>query len=61
MMTRSTPPPAQVAPQQGACLLFFPAYENGEADLRMEHSGEVVKKGTKYILNTWVCEVEANE
>jgi hypothetical protein len=48
----------QVQPTRGDCLLFFPAFVDGEADMRMEHCGERVSMGRKYILNTWVCQNE---
>jgi len=48
----------KVQPTRGDCLIFFPAFADGRADLRMEHAGEPVLSGCKYILNTWVCQNE---
>jgi len=48
----------KVTPSEGDCLVFFPAFADGEPDMRMEHSGEPIRSGVKYILNTWVCENE---
>ena len=47
-----------VQPSKGDALLFFPAFADGVADRRMEHSGEEVLAGEKYILNTWVCQYD---
>lgn len=45
-----------VTPEQGAALLFFPCYAGGEMDGKMAHSGEAVRAGEKWSVNTWLCE-----
>ncbi|KAL4442088.1 hypothetical protein ABPG77_011349 [Micractinium sp. CCAP 211/92] len=45
-----------VQPRLGDALVFFPAYADGKFDDRMAHSGEAVRLGEKWILNTWACQ-----
>lgn len=45
-----------VYPEQGAALVFFPAYADGQVDARMAHSGEPVLDGEKWIINTWAMQ-----
>jgi prolyl 4-hydroxylase len=45
-----------VQPEQGAALVFFPAFGDGRFDARMTHSGEPVVEGEKWIINTWAMQ-----
>lgn len=46
-----------VSPVQGDALMFFTAWQDGQEDARMVHSGEkVLGDGEKWIINTWACQ-----
>ena len=47
-----------IQPRKGTLLLFFPSFRDGAIDERMPHSGEVVRRGAKWILNTWKTQQE---
>lgn len=53
---RCSPPGVVMQPRLGDALVFFPAYADGKFDDRMAHSGEAVRLGEKWILNTWACQ-----
>ncbi len=48
-------------PEVGKALVFPVASLDGEADERYLHSGEPVLAGTKWILGTWLMEVERSD
>tara|TARA_B110001452_G_scaffold39104_1_gene29888 strand:- start:88 stop:987 length:900 start_codon:yes stop_codon:yes gene_type:complete len=50
-----------VRPELGKALVFPVASLDGEADERYLHSGEPVRAGTKWILGTWLMEVERTD
>ena len=50
-----------VRPELGKALVFPVASLSGEADERYLHSGEPVRSGTKWILGTWLMEVERTD
>lgn len=50
-----------VRPELGKALVFPVASLDGEADERYLHSGEPVLAGTKWILGTWLMEVERTD
>ena len=51
----------QVEPKLGSALIFPTATLRGEADERYLHSGEPVKRGTKWIVGTWLMEAERTD
>ena len=50
-----------VRPDRGKALVFPVASLEGEADERYLHSGEPVEAGTKWILGTWLMEMERSD
>lgn len=50
-----------VQPEVGKALVFPVSSLTGEADERYLHSGEPVRAGTKYILGTWLMELERTD
>lgn len=50
-----------VQPEQGAALVFFPAYADGQVDERMAHSGEPVLEDEKWIINTWAMQYSKDQ
>jgi len=50
-----------VRPDRGKALVFPVASLDGEADERYLHSGEPVEAGTKWILGTWLMEMERSD
>lgn len=50
-----------VEPKKGSALIFPTATLAGLADERYLHSGEPVRTGTKWIVGTWLMEVERTD